>query len=136
MPRKQDFVKEYKFSHDQRCAMKRRIAGVFRAEGGIIHLGYQDNNWRGRLIRRLGKDAQPVLGKRRTKAHFALVQEVVDELLASQKVVFIGAGAKMSSKCMEQQAGISRMLRNRAQGQDIKLQPKRRSVRRKDAVAA
>ena len=136
MPHRQDFVKKYDFSHDQRCAMKRRIACVFRAEGGIIHLGYQDNNWRGRLIRRLGEDAQPVLGKRRCKAHFALVQEAVDELLDSQKVVFIGAGAKMSSKYMEQQAGISRKLRKRAQGQDIKPQFKRRSVRRKDAVAA
>lgn len=136
MPHKQDFVKKYNFSCDERRTMKRRIAGAFRAEGGLIHLGYRDDDWEKQLVRVLGKSVQPVLSKRRCKAHYALVKQVVADLRASREVTFTGSGAKMSPKCMEQQAGISRMLRNRAQGQGTKPQPKRRPVRRKDAVAA
>ena len=133
MPHKQDFVKKYNFSCDERRTMKRRIAGAFRAEDGLIHLGYRDDDWEKQLVRVLGKSVQPVLSKRRCKAHYALVKQVVADLRASREVTFTGSGAKMSPKCMEQQAGISRKLRDRArQGQGAKQpQSKRRPVRRK-----
>ena len=139
MPRFNSSEERFTFTCDQRRTMKRRIAGVFNAKRGLIRFKH-DDNWRQQLVQLLGDKVNPVPGKRprRNAAHYALVRQVIDDMLDAQVIVFDEAGAHMSAEFMEKQVGLSRKLREESQRNTATYRalPRREKRQRRVAAAA
>jgi len=101
----------HRFTSDQRQAMCRRLAGVFRTQNNAIIIGDEAGALE-RLLREVTLLARPLEGMS-ARLHPKLVRVAMEELLDKQRITITDGTARMSSKFIEQQAGVSRKLRER-----------------------
>ena len=108
MPRKS-------FNCDQRRAMTRHIAGVFKSLDNLFSSKGEDI--RGELLSLLIDRARPIQGMQvKSEVHGELVKVVFGELIEKQGIHINedDGTARMSPKLLEKEMGKSRMLKQRA----------------------